>query len=60
MKKIRIAREADIDDIVELRVAMQIEDWTYTSNQDFSVYSEPFYEITKNHVKEHLNRCISH
>ncbi len=58
MKRIRIAKEADIDDIVELRVAMQIEDWTFTLNQDFSVYSELFYEITKNHVKEHLNQSL--
>ncbi len=58
MKTIIIANDENIDDIVRLRVKMQIEDWKFTLNKDFSVYSDQFYEITKNYIKEHLNKSL--
>ena len=58
MKTIIIAKDENIDDIVRLRVKMQIEDWKFTLNKDFSIYSDQFYEITKNYIKEHLNKSL--
>ena len=58
MKRIVIANDENIEDIVRLRVKMQIEDWNFTLNKDFSIYSEQFYKITKNHIKEYLNKSL--
>lgn len=58
MKQIIIANDENINDVVELRVEMQIEDWGKTLNKDFSIYSNQFYEITKNHIKKRLNKSL--
>lgn len=58
MKRIVIANNENIDDIVGLRVEMQIEDWENTLSKDFSIYSNQFYEITKNHIKARLNKSL--
>lgn len=58
MKTLIIAAEQNIDDLVALRVEMQIEDWTNTLNEDFSCYAEPFANITRKHVQAKLNRSL--
>lgn len=58
MKDIVIATEKQLEDIVSLRIEMQLEDWNTTLNQDFSYYSEPFAEITRKHILDKLNRTI--
>lgn len=55
MEKIKIADAKDIDNIVRLRVEMQIEDWYKTTGIDFSKYKDDFYSITKKHIKNKLN-----
>ncbi len=57
--QIIIAKDENIDDIVSLRVEMQVEDWNRTLNKDFSVYAGPFSEITKDHIREHLINDIT-
>lgn len=47
MNKTVIATFENIDDIVDLRVKMQIEDWSKTLGKDFSCYSHEFAQITK-------------
>lgn len=42
MNKTAIATFENIDDIVDLRVEMQIEDWKETLGKDFSCYSDEF------------------
>lgn len=37
---------------------MQIEDWENTLKKDFSIYSNQFYEITKKHIEERLNKSL--
>lgn len=58
MKDIVIASEKQLEDIVSLRIKMQLEDWSTTLNQDFSYYAEPFAEITRKHIQDKLNRSI--
>lgn len=58
MKSIIMAKDENIDDIVSLRVKMQVEDWNFTLHKDFSVYADRFYDITKNYVKERLNQSL--
>lgn len=53
-----IATGNNIDDIVALRVEMQIEDWKNTLNKDFSCYSDEFAEITRKHLTDKLNKSI--
>ena len=53
-----IATSNNIDDIVALRVEMQIEDWNNTLSKDFSCYSSEFAKITKKHLIEKLNKSI--
>ena len=36
----KIADKSDMEDLVALRVEMQIEDWERTLNQDFSGYAQ--------------------
>ncbi len=57
-KILTIAKRENIDDIVALRVEMQIEDWNKTLNKDFSCYYDEFAEITKNHLTTRLNKSI--
>lgn len=57
-KKLTIAKEENIDDIVALRIEMQIEDWKHTLNKDFSYYSNEFAKITKRHLDEKFNKSI--
>lgn len=57
-KNITIAKEENIDDIVALRVEMQIEDWNHTLNKDFSGYAQEFARITKRHIAEKLNSSL--
>lgn len=54
MKNLVIASKEHIDDIVRLRVEMQIEDWNTTLNKDFSCYAESFAKITREHIQEKL------
>lgn len=58
MNKTAIATFENIDDIVDLRVEMQIEDWEETLGKDFSCYSDEFAQITKNHLEDKLNISI--
>lgn len=58
MKDLVIATDNNIDDIVALRVEMQIEDWNTTLNKDFSCYAEQFADITRKHLQEKLNQSI--
>ncbi len=58
MKKIVIAKNGNINDIVDLRVEMQIEDWEQTLGKDFSIYAKQFYEITKKHIETRLNKSL--
>lgn len=58
MKNLVIASKEHIDDIVRLRVEMQIEDWNTTLNKDFSCYAESFAKITREHIQEKLNKSI--
>lgn len=58
MKDIVIATEEQLEDIVSLRIEMQLEDWNMTLNQDFSYYAEPFAEITRKHIQDKLNQSI--
>lgn len=53
-----IATDANIDDIVGLRVKMQIEDWSTTLNKDFNCYANQFSEITRRHIETRLNKSI--
>lgn len=53
-----IATANNIDDIVALRVEMQIEDWNNTLSKDFSCYSNEFAKITRKHLIEKLNKSI--
>ena len=52
MNKTAIATFENIDDIVDLRVEMQIEDWNKTLGKDFSCYSDEFAQTTKNHLED--------
>ncbi len=58
MTKIVIADSDNINDIVTLRVEMQIEDWNKTLGKDFSCYSDEFAQITNKHLTERLNKSI--
>lgn len=54
----KIADENDLDDLVSLRVEMQIEDWKRTLNQDFSVYAKAFGTLTRRHLEKKLGKSI--
>ena len=56
MEGIMIASEEQLEDIVSLRIEMQIEDWNTTLNQDFSYFADPFANITRKHIQERLNQ----
>lgn len=58
MRRLVIAKDENINDIVALRVEMQIEDWNRTLGKDFSGYSAAFYEMTKRHIQSHLNQSL--
>ena len=58
MNKTAIVTFENIDDIVDLRVEMQIEDWNKTLGKDFSCYSDEFAQTTKNHLEDKLNTSI--
>lgn len=58
MEDIVIASEEQLEDIVSLRIEMQMEDWNTTLNQDFSYYADPFANITRKHIQERLNHSI--
>lgn len=58
MKKMIIAEKEHIDDIVKLRVEMQIEDWENTLHEDFSVYADQFGNITKEYLLNKLGDTI--
>ncbi len=58
MKTLVIASEKNIEDIVSLRVQMQIEDWNRTVNRDYSCYAENFAEITRKHIQKRLNDSL--
>lgn len=57
-KEMIIAGRNNIDDIIKLRVEMQIEDWNKTLGKDFSCYSDEFAEITRKHLTDKLNKSI--
>lgn len=54
----KIADKSDMEDLVALRVEMQIEDWERTLNQDFSGYAQKFGELTHRHLEEKLGKSI--
>ena len=54
----KIADKSDLEDLVALRVEMQIEDWERTLNQDFSGYAQKFGELTRRHLEEKLGESI--
>lgn len=58
MNKTSMATFENIDDIVDLRVEMQIEDWNETLGKNFSCYSDEFAQITKSHLENKLNISI--
>lgn len=53
-----IATDTNINDIVDLRVEMQIEDWSTTLGKDFSCYTNQFSKITRRHIEKRLNQSI--
>ena len=57
MKKMIIATDANIGDIVDLRVEMQIEDWKTTIDKDFTCYASQFSEITRRHIETSTSSC---
>ena len=57
-KKLLIATKNNLDDLVSLRVEMQIEDWNKTLNKDFSGYAQSFAEITRKHMECKLNQSL--
>ncbi|WP_455492906.1 GNAT family N-acetyltransferase [Eubacterium sp.] len=57
-KEMIIAGSNNIDDIIKLRVEMQIEDWNKTLGKDFSCYCDKFAEITRKHLIDKLNKSI--
>ena len=58
MNTVVTAKDENIEDIVKLRVEMQIEDWSKTLNKDFSAYAEKFAVITGNHIIPRLNKSL--
>lgn len=58
MKRILIAQNENIEDIVELRVEMQLEDWKTTLGKDFSEYAGQFADITRKHLKDKMGKSI--
>lgn len=58
MEKIIIAQYEDIDNITDLRVEQQIEDWENTLGKNFKNYASVFSEITKKHLLLKLNKSI--
>lgn len=53
---IRIADKDDIEIIAKLRTEQQIEDWNFTSSdKDYSVYADRFFDLTKEYLNENLN-----
>ena len=58
MKELIMAENKHINDIVTLRVEMQIEDWNHTLHKDFSPYSSEFAVITEKHIRERLNNSL--
>lgn len=56
---IKIADFSDLNEIVNLRVYQQIEDWNNTNHKkDYSVYAKSFYKVTKEYLSERLNKDI--
>ena len=55
MNKTVIAAFENIDDIVDLRTEMQVEDWKKTLGKDYSCFSDEFAQITRNHLENKLN-----
>ena len=59
MKKIVIAKNENINDIVDLRVEMQIEDWEQTLGKDFSSMQSSFMKLQKSILKHaSTSHCI--
>lgn len=58
MKKMVIADRSNLEDLVSLRVEMQIEDWNQTLGKDFSEYAEDFANRTRRHMEEKLNQSL--
>lgn len=58
MKELIITENKHINDIVTLRVEMQIEDWNNTLNKDFSSYTPQFAVITEKHIRKRLNKSL--
>ena len=58
MEEIIFASIDNIDDILNLRVEQQIEDWEKTLGKCFDEYIDAFYKITKEHLINNLNNSI--
>ncbi len=56
---IKIADFSDLNEIVNLRVYQQIEDWNNTNHKkDYTVYAKSFYKVTKEYLSQRLNKDI--
>lgn len=58
MRNMQMATKKNIEDIVSLRVEMQIEDWKQTLHRDFSSCADDFAAITKRYLETKLNKSI--
>lgn len=58
LKRLIMADHSNIEDIVALRIAMQLEDWNKTSEVDLLELSENYSRLTKKHLNENLNKSL--
>ena len=47
-----------IDTITDMRVRQQVEHWTHTLGEDFSVYAQHYREITASYLRRRLNHSL--
>ena len=47
-----------IDVITDMRVAQQVEHWTYTLGKDFGVYAEQYRSVTASYLRRRLNHSL--
>ena len=47
-----------IDVIADMRVRQQVEHWTHTLQQDFSVYAQHYRDVTVSYLRRRLNHSL--
>ncbi|MBQ2952556.1 MAG: GNAT family N-acetyltransferase [Clostridia bacterium] len=47
-----------IDVIADMRVRQQVEHWTHTLGEDFSVYAQQYREVTASYLRRRLNHSL--